>query len=264
MPLLAVWSELPPTPGRFEAIRHARTGEPMVKNTPLCSGVAHQRWLSLACWQPRLTPRSAALPCLAAPSSMSLTALLPPPLPLARIAGGFFDAVEITEAFQQGLRIESAGTRYVVWVGLAAALVVGGLVCWWKGVDKRLSPAFGKSLHLAATLIFFGLFAAVVMIPSLACEGARVTPELLRVRSGMWFAPRVQEVRLADVVRIEEGQVRPATGKSRSLITLWYFQTKDGRWERVPLPKFVATHREAMVRYLARHGRTVVVVNTGE
>ncbi len=54
-------------------------------------------------------------------------------------------------------------------------MVVGGLVCWWKGVDKRLSPAFGNgpSLHLAATLIFFGLFAAVVMIPSPAREGAQ-------------------------------------------------------------------------------------------
>lgn len=91
-----------------------------------------------------------------------------------------------------------------------------------------------------------------------------MTPDLLRVRSGMWFAPRVQEVQLADVVRIEEGQVRPTSGKSPSLITMWYFQTKDGRWERVPLPKLVATHREAMVRYLARHGRAVVVVNVGE
>lgn len=199
---------------------------------------------------------------------MPLAALLQPNLPLARIAGGFFDAVEITEAFQQGLRIESAGTRYVVWVGLAAVLVVGGLVCGWKGVDKRLSPAFGKSLHLAATLIFFGIFAAVVMIPSLAHEGAQVTPDRLQVRQGLWFAPKVQEVRLADVVRIEEGQETLGTGKSRVPYTVWYFQKKekekDGRWEHVILPQLVAPHRESMARHLARHGHTVVVVNPGK
>lgn len=187
---------------------------------------------------------------------MSIAALLTPQFPLARITGGFFDAAEITEAFQQGLSIESAGTRYLVFTALTGLLLVGGVVCW------RRRNAGGAKL---AQGLFFG--AAVflgVAIPDLACEGAQVTPELLRVRSGMWFAPRVQEVRLADVVRIEEGQVRPTSGKSPSLITMWYFQTKDGRWERVPLPKFVATHREAMVRYLARHGHEVVVVNTGE
>ncbi len=123
---------------------------------------------------------------------MSIAALLQIHLPLARISGGFFDAAEITEAFQQGLSIESAWTRYVMFVGLAALLLAGGVVCW------RRRNAGGAKL---AQGLFFG--AAVflgVAIPNLACEGARVTPELLRVRSGMWFAPRVQEVRLADVV----------------------------------------------------------------
>lgn len=111
-----------------------------------------------------------------------------------------------------------------------ALIIVAGLVAIPVGLFVRRKSFYGWILLIG------GPVAAAVFGPGFALDRVIVTPDVLTMRTGMWFDPTVREVRFADLssVVITKTETRGRRGRKNISYDLKCTK-KSGGQEVIPL-----------------------------
>lgn len=163
----------------------------------------------------------------------------------ASLYGKLFSQASIRETADGALLIQSAPGRYLAWVFAFLILVLATRWCW----KRRIGGAYAPGFFFASFLI------PVLIIPALAMESVRVTPQALAIRTGFWFHPTVIEIPLGNVASIEERSRASGRGRLGAIPELyWHFQEKSGQKRVLDLPDLLDANRAAAAAYLRRYG----------
>jgi hypothetical protein len=171
------------------------------------------------------------------------------PWPLATVFEQLFTSATVEVLSDGSLLIQSAPGRYVAWA--FAFIVVMPLSAWcWR---RRIGGRFAPGVFFASMLI------PVIVIPGIAGESIHVSPDVLVVRTGFWFAPTVYEVSLRDLVVVTERDQAVAQRGMARQDTFWHFRYVSGKTESLNLPDLFAANREQVASYLVEHGKKMQV-----
>jgi hypothetical protein len=165
-------------------------------------------------------------------------------LALASAYNRLFGSASVTETLDGHLLIQSAPGRFIAWGVAFAVLLPLSLWCWRRHIGGRLAPGF-----------FFASFAIpLIIIPGIATESVRVSPEALIVRTGFWFSPTEFRVSLPEVETIVERHEVVPQRRARREETIWEFHERSGKVRRLQLPDLLEANRGAASEYLRARG----------
>ncbi len=155
-----------------------------------------------------------------------------------------FESGSITRAADGSMYIQSAPERYVVWfLGSIVAVVLSGW-CWRHRIGGRFAPG-----------VFFASFLVpLIVVPGIAMEAVRVSPDSLAIRTGLWFSPKIDEIPLSDVESITERSEAVEQRAVQRHDTFWYVRYRSGEERRIHLTDLLEGNREAVFEYFRQHG----------
>ena len=85
-------------------------------------------------------------------------------------------------------------------------------------------------------------------------ESIHVSPDSLSIRTGLWFAPKIEDVPLAGVASIiERVEAVEQRGPPRH-DTFWHVRYRSGAERRINLSDLFEGNRAAVADYLRQHG----------
>ena len=156
----------------------------------------------------------------------------------------FFESGLVSHAADGSLWIHSAPERYVAWV--VAFMVAAPLSGWcWR---RRIGGRFAPGIFIAS------FFVPLIVVPGMALESIHASPDSLSIRTGLWFAPKIDEVPLSGVESISE---RVEAVEQRAFPrhdTFWYVRYRSGNERRINLTDLFEGNRTVVAEYLRQHG----------
>ena len=163
---------------------------------------------------------------------------------LASLWSDWFASASITHTPDGSLVVASAPGRYVAWVVAFVVMFLGGGWCWRRGIGGRFAPS-----------LFFASFALpLIVVPGIATEFVRVSPNALTFQTGFWFSPNTQTIPLAGVVEVIERSEDIAQRSAARQDTFWYFVYPDGQQRSVHLSDLFEANREQIAARLRQVG----------
>jgi hypothetical protein len=162
---------------------------------------------------------------------------------IAGLYGEIFSSASISYMPDGALQISSAPGRYLAWV--LAFIIVTPLSywCWRRRIGWHFAPA-----------VFFASFTVpLLVVPGIALESVRVSPEVLSVRTGFWFSPTIHTIPLVHLDSIVERQevTDPRMGTHDRF---WYFRYETGDQRRLNLSDLLDANRSKITDYFREHG----------
>jgi hypothetical protein len=165
----------------------------------------------------------------------------------ANAYGQLLSAAIVAETADGALDIHSAPGRYVAWLVVFAVLTPLAGWCWRRGIGGNLAPG-----------VFFASFLIpMIVVPGMATESIRVTPDRLSIRTGFWFAPTRYTISLTDLDGVVETVETVAQRGPIRHETYWEFRYRSRRPYRLNLPDLLEANRGPIADYLRRHGTAV-------
>jgi len=155
-----------------------------------------------------------------------------------------FNAGLVTTLPDGELLLRSAPERFVAWGVLFAVVMPVAFVLWRKGLGGRYAPG--------AFIVSF--FVPLFVLPGIAMESVHLTEDALSIKTGFWFAPRVESHPLRGLAEITEHSVPRRRGGREIVWTLRY----GPRSHRLDLPDLLESNRTPFVDVLKRRGIRVV------
>ncbi len=154
-----------------------------------------------------------------------------------------FESATVTLAADGSMCIQSAPARYVVWVlGSIVAVLFSGW-CWRHRIGGRFAPG-----------VFFASFLVpLIVVPGIATESIRVSPDSMTIQTGFWFAPTIDEIPLSDVESVTERVEAVEQRAFERHDTFWYVRYCSGEERQIHLTDLLEGNRFAVFEYLRQH-----------
>lgn len=163
---------------------------------------------------------------------------------MASLYGRIFSSATVAETADGVLTIHSAPGRYIMWAVAFLVVLPSSWWCWRRRLGGRFAPG----------VFFASLTVPLIVVPGIATESVRVTPESLSIRTGFWFAPTDYHIQLTDLAAFIETDEAVAQRGAPRRDTFWEFRYRSGRSLRIDLPDLFSANRAHVIEYLRQHG----------
>ena len=162
---------------------------------------------------------------------------------LANALVDLFSTASVAELSDGTLQIQSAPSRYILWVLAFVVLLPISWWCWRRRIGGHIAPS-----------IFFASFVIpLIVVPGIATESIQVTPAGLTLSTGFWFSPTSDHISFQNLESITERSEAVAQRVFQRHDTFWYFRYRSGQQRRLNLSDLFDAHRHIVVEYLRRH-----------
>jgi hypothetical protein len=93
-----------------------------------------------------------------------------------------------------------------------------------------------------------------LVVPAIARESIRVTPDAISFHGGLWFAPADHQIPLSGVEEIVETHEAVDQRVLKRPDTFWEVRYRDRDPYRIHLSDLLGANRRRVAEYLRRHG----------
>lgn len=162
----------------------------------------------------------------------------------ASLYGQLFSSATISHAADGAVIVHSAPGRYVAWLAAFLVLLPVARWCWRRGIGGPFAPG-----------VFFASFTIpLIVLPGIAIESVRVSPDSIVTHGGLWHSPTHRHFPLSDLESIVETKEPIAQRGFQRRDTFWEFRYRSSPSRRLKLSDLLDANRTHIIEYLRQHG----------